>query len=525
MTWRELSDLDKREIANYYISNTDIHHDIRQSYIGEKYGAANRTVRRWLERLRVTQSPSDKLLSEHPQYIAAKNRRVPHSKFYLVGWEQNKTPIVEKLWFNILAYADFLGGVPVIIQGRYQNPTSLWKDKLSNEGWSVATNDYQYNSRIRLHPYLDVLGELKVTPTAVNPLTSKAGLTGINTGIIGHPKLHLETSPMPKTYRDKIMCTTGAITLPNYTESGAGVTAEGKHKLGFTLVEIRDEELFHIRQIEADEQGDFYDLFFQVKDGKVTTNHKSLGIIFGDTHVGVTSEEILQKNKELINLLNPDKVVYHDILDGVSVNNHIHKRPLEQYERYKKGDHLIRKEFSKLIEFLHSVKRDNTYIVRSNHDTRFERYVESMDWKRDIANAEEYIDMAKALLSGEADDGIIAWKIRQEFGDKYFKCLGLDDSLIVGKYEVGMHGHIGTNGSRGSLSTFNRIPVPTITAHSHTTARKDDTLSVGTNTEYNLGYNDGPSNWLKSNVIVHPNGIAQQVIFVRGEYTTLTDRL
>src|SRR5690606_25593541 len=146
-------------------------------------------------------------------------------------------------------------------------------------------------------------------------------------------------------------------------------------------------------------------------------------------------------------------------------------------------------------------KRKNSYIVNSNHDTRFSRYIQSMDWKKDIANSEMYMKMASALLSGEADKGIIPWIISQHFDDDIYHCLEVDESLIIGKYEAGMHRHQGSNGSRGGLNQVSKIEIPAITAHSHTTSRIDDTFIVATNTKYDLGYNVGPSNWLQSNVI------------------------
>src|SRR5690606_35710974 len=112
-------------------------------------------------------------------------------------------------------------------------------------------------------------------------------LTGLNTGIIGHPKMHFEAASMPKSYKKKAMLTTGAITLPNYTESRIGIRGESKHKLGFSIVEIKDEEIFYIRQVEAEENGSFYDLKYRWDGEKISKySERALGVVLGDTHIG-----------------------------------------------------------------------------------------------------------------------------------------------------------------------------------------------------------------------------------------------
>lgn len=522
-TWNILTDLDKREISDYYMSNSHIHHEIRQEYLSDKYNVTKRTVRNWLSRLGLTQNTYDKLITSHPQYVAAKERRVPKSQVYIITWEQNKTPIVERFWENILAYAEFRGAYPIVIQGRYQNPTSIWKDQLSNEGWSHATSNFQYNSRISIHPYLEIMADMKIVPTASKPLSSLNNMTGLNTGIVGHPKLHLQPTAVPRQYRNKAMLTTGAITLPNYTDSKAGLRGESKHKLGFVIVEIKDDEVFFIRQVEADESGEFYDLFYRVRDKKITRVNEIEGIVFGDTHAGSEDTRIQRINRELIELLNPKKLVYHDIIDGLSVNNHLHKKPLAQFKRYQKGQHLIYQELENLKEFLYTIKREGSFIVRSNHDTRFERYIDSVDWRKDIPNAQAYAELLNILLNDKGNRGIIPYYVDKWFPDGEYTCLGLDDSLIIGKYECAMHGHLGSNGTRGSISQFYKMDIPAIVAHRHTVMRMDDIIMTGTNSKLDLGYNVGPSDWMHSNTLVHPNGIAQQIIIIDSEYTTQKD--
>lgn len=524
--WNNLSDLDRREIASYYTANEEIHSDIRQETLAKKYGVTKRTIRNWLNRLGVTYGSFDRGIDEHPQYLQALDRRLNRSNIYFITYEQNKTPVHDKLWENMNKYAKFLGAEIIVIQGRYQNPTSIWRDRISNEGWSTVTNENQFASRLKLHPYLQVVGEAKVLPTAINPLTGFETLTGLDSGIIAHPKMHFSTLPRPKGYRLKALATTGAITIPNYTESKAGIRAEKMHKLGFLIVEIKDDEVFYLRQVEADEQGNFYDLFFKVEDLQISKISNTLGMVLGDTHYPYHDKEVHEMVLEVMSILNPEKVVWHDIWDGESVNRHMVKSPIERYHRWKNKRSNIVKELGELVEFLNSHSKEiDHFVSRSNHEIWLETYVNSQDWTKDIENSDFYIDSVRALMNGEVEKGLLEyWTNRLGLGEQ-FKFLGEDDSLRIGKYECSMHGHRGNSGSRGSFNQFHRLGFPNITAHGHSTLRKDDSFRVGTLSKMSLGYNVGITDWSQSISIIHLNGVAQQILFIEGGYTTLKELL
>lgn len=515
--WSKLTDMDKRYIHKHYIENIDQNHEDRQNYLAEKFGVSKRTIRRWLNWMNITNKQNS--LYDNVQFYNATMRRVERAKTYFVCWEQNATPIHEGLWRNMMAYADKLEAQPIVVLGRYQNPTSIWRDKIYNEGWSTTTEPYQFASRITLHKNLEILADLRVRPTAVNPLSGLANITGPKSGIIAHPKFHLETLPILRGYHEKILATSGSITIPNYTDSKSGVKGESKHKLGFSIVEIKDEDHFYFRQVEAEDDGSFYDLYSRVENGKIYKNKSLLGVVFGDTHVGEHDPIVKEVNDKLLSLFEVDNFVFHDIADGRSVSSYAERDPLEKYKRYKEGGHCIYTELSELKEFLESFNVEgNKYVVRSNHDDRFDRYISSADWKKDITNAEAYMEIARVLLSGDAPNGYIPFFIENHVVGNY-TCLSRNESLRIGKYEVGQHGDIGLSGKRGSKNSYNKIDLPMIMAHLHTTFRRDDLIWVGTNTRKYLSYVRGPSDWSQSNAIIHPNGVAQQLIISDGDYT------
>src|SRR5690606_33657091 len=119
---------------------------------------------------------------------------------------------------------------------------------------------YLYNGRKRLNANLQLLGDIKIQPTMQFPLSGAEGLTNAESSIIGHPKLQLTTVATPQSRMPKILTTTGAITVPNYTDTRAGKLGTFHHVLGAALVELQSDKIFHLRQINARKDGAFIDM-------------------------------------------------------------------------------------------------------------------------------------------------------------------------------------------------------------------------------------------------------------------------
>jgi len=108
------------------------------------------------------------------------------------------------------------------------------------------------------------LKQIGLQPTAVNPMSGFEGLTGHQSCIIGHPKVQLKSLPVLEGYHIKVMMTTGACTVANYSDTKAGKKGEFHHVLGFAFVEIRDNDIFYMRQITATDDGSFINLNHKV---------------------------------------------------------------------------------------------------------------------------------------------------------------------------------------------------------------------------------------------------------------------
>lgn len=525
MVGYKLTEEDIVKIISYYSITNNISDTARMfcDYKGLDYTDSSRkNVSNLLKREGLTKTleevkEEDKKLDD--AYEEAKKRKLNNSKFYIITWEQNNTPLHKNLWKNILKYKEFLNAELSVILGRYKNPTSVFSDE-EYDTWNEETRPYWDANRHDIHKYLTILSDVKIQPTASNPLTGLESITGETSTIVGHPKMWLKPVPVLEGHPKKILLSTGALTVPNYTDSKSGKRGEMHHKLGFIIVEVRDEEVFFIRQVEADKNGNFIDLYYEVTDGIVFELDYAEALVWGDTHVNSLNDEILPATYDIIDKLDIEYEVHHDLADGASVNNHIIHNPIEQFKRMQNGNDDVGLEIAKIINFLNDSQDTKKIIVQSNHNDRFDRWIINQDWKKDLKNALYYLKYTTAILEGKANKGILAYILENEFNPEEVLCLDYDDSFMISGFEVAHHGHIGANGSKGTLEQFRKMSTNMVIGHYHTPSRADKVLSVGTSSNLREGYNKGASSWLNAHVLIHKNGTAQHLIFVKGEFTT-----
>lgn len=446
------------------------------------------------------------------EYKLAQKRKLSKSKYYIVTWAQNNTAIHKEFWENLQSYAKLHNAEIVVILGRYRNPTSLMGVN-TDEHWAKELVPYSTANRQKIHKHLQILGDIKVQPTASNPLTGLEGITGLDHCIVGHPKQALDTVPALEGYTSKFMLSTGAITQKNYTDSKAGKVGSFHHHLGFIMVEIKDNEIFYIRQVTALSNGSFTDLCYNVLDKGIKKIKEISSATLGDIHVGDDCPLVHKSQLKWLNYFKPKYTFIHDIFNGTSVNHHNEQDPILRYEIQKKGLHLIANEVERMMQWIDGMKQYGLVFVASNHNDWLCKYIKRKDWRYDLPNAETYMEYSKILLSGKAPKGLIAYLIDQRFG-KQCKTLGRNESFTVNGVEQAIHGDKGNNGAKGSINTFIRLSTKITTADSHVLRRKDGVFYVGTSTKLRVGYNQGGSSWGNGDVICHKDGKRQHIIYM-----------
>ena len=449
---------------------------------------------------------------------------------FIVTAAQNATPIHEEFWQALTAAAEHLKAELVVIPMRYKNPTSRWTASQDNEEWwAEEVEPYLFNARKKLCANLVLLGDVKAQPTASSPLTGFEGLTGGESAIIGHTKVQFKVVPVPAGKFPKILTTTGACTVANFTDSKAGKLGEFHHSLAACVVEVYANR-FHLRQISAAKDGSFTDLDkVYTKDG-VQDAPPALGLVMGDTHARFADPKVLEATfgaGGIVEVLNPKTLVWNDLLDGYSGNPHHQGNPFISYAKFTKGYGDVRREVEETIALLDKYTEGRkSVVVASNHDDFLSRWVLREDWKQNPANAKFYLETATAMLEStsmgpggtEYQDPFRYWvqKLSKNKGD--IKCLSTEDSFTLAGVEVGMHGHQGPNGARGSIKNLSRLGTRVVIGHSHSPGIQEGAFQTGTSTPLRLEYTHGPSSWLNSHVVIYASGKRSLITIIDGEW-------
>lgn len=557
MKFKSLTQENKDFIKKTYLDKSLTFND-RLTALAEYTGRSMRTVQTWISKLGLT----EKSVEESPEFVKAQKKQFnKRKKKFIITWAQNNTPVDERFLRNLEAYADHINAAIHVIAGRYKNPTSIFQDR-KHDVWDKKVQKYLDAARHDVHKYCSIMSDVKIQPTAVNPMTGMQGMSGINSCIFGSPKVQMEMIPVLHGCKPKMMMTTGACTVKNYTDSKAGKKGEFHHTLGFAIVEIKDDDTFFARQVMADNDGNFIDLYNEVEfegekiqlefetvmeklewvtenlgadpyewvgDSKMRTVDHIEACIFGDIHYGYEDDEVMNRSFELLAKLNPKHVVLHDVFDGSSISHHDIKDPFAQYRKEVKNKNSLKEEIEYMLNELEKFEEfENVVIVRSNHDDFLDRWLKNQDWKKQSTtkNSMEYMEYSQILLKqyAEADElvdikGVIPELINQKYPE--YITLKSNDSYIVKGWELAQHGHVGAHGTRGAFNQFRKLNTKIITGHTHTPGRKDGAVSVGTSTRLRIDYNIGPSAWLQSHAIIHKNAKVQHINFIDGEFTTM----
>ncbi len=508
--FKELTQTDIDYIRVMY-TNKSLSFVERVFSICNQFDISERTVRRWAKQLKLTESPT---MSQ--EYNDAANRKLKRSQTYLLTWAQNATPVHPEMWKNMLAYAQKLDAEIHVIAGRYQNPTSVFSDNQKKQDWwhrDVAP--YLDAGRHKIHEELTVLSDLKIHPTAIYPLSGLEGLSKGGSIIVGTPKIHLQPFPVLSGENPKFAIGTGAVTLPNYTDSKAGKRGEFFHMYGFTIVEVDGDE-FYFRQVPVCDDGSFIDLDVEVKNQTISPIDSIATIILGDVHESEIDEDIEHKTFAFLDIVKPNYTILHDLFNGRSISHHDKKDPVKMHQKYLKGEDFLQGEIENMFWFIQQRLKYNLVVVPSNHNDWLDRWISSEDWKKDLRNSLWYAKLLTIALEGRAEHGLIHYLIEDKFGS-VVTCLKRDQSFKIKGYELAYHGDQGQNGSKGNLKQFARLNTKVVVGDYHSGARIDGAIGVGTMTPLRLSYNKGASSWNNSHAIIHHNGKVQHLIFKKNK--------
>lgn len=481
---------------------------------------------------------------------AAKPRKItgPSSgvkRFFLTS-AQNNTDVFGALWTNIQALCSHYDATLLVSPYTYHKKywaqsgevldSTVKETDFEHTFWSKEVEPYLVTDQVQLGKALVFWAGMNILPTAVNPLSGLELHTGRKSAIYPHAKMQLSSVASGKFEGTKLMYTTGTVTKRNYLQKKIGQTAEPHHCYGGLLVEVSENGAFYVRQVQGDEQGVLHDLDIKVKGGVVSTDNPVEAITWGDIHafkMDKEIEELCWGEGGMLDTLQPKHQFFHDVFDMYARNHHERKNPHRMFERKVMGSAAssIDLEGSLTARFLQ--KSDRAWCkgiaVKSNHDDAFERWLQSADCviDRDAenlllwheANAEWY----RQAEAGNKRFLPIEWLLQRNGAPKSVQFLREDESYVIcpdehGGIECGMHGHLGVNGSKGSLRGFSKMGRRSNTADKHSAGIFNGAYQSGVSGKLDMWYNKGPSTWSHSHIVTYPNGMRTIVTMWKGRW-------
>ena len=466
-------------------------------------------------------------------------KRLPNKKggrVFLLTCAQNNTKVHDAFWTSLLALRDHRSAELHVAQLTYNHHAyekvedgALWYDP------KIAK--YACENNIEIAPGLVWNGEVNILPTAVNPLSGFDTFNGSKSGIFPHTKIAMQSVANAKHEPTKFNYTTGTATLRNYVAMKAGQKASFHHAYGALIVEVSPKGEWFARQINASEDGSFQDLDVFVSEGKVQTGQTVEACIWGDIHTAQIEpniEKAVWDEGGILDQLGPKYQVMHDLLDFRARNHHDVNNCHLEFQKHLEGADDVAWEIRKTAEFLGRAWREGveTVVIPSNHDDALTRWLREADYKDDPKNALFFLRtqtaVYEALESGDEDFHVLKWALESRVcqeswsleGAALFegKFLHVDDSYVVKGVELGNHGHLGTNGSRGSPKQFAKTGMRSVTGHTHTCGIVDGCTTVGTFSILDPAYCKGPSSWSHTFCVMYPSGKRALVTIKSGKY-------
>lgn len=446
-------------------------------------------------------------------------RKIDHRRILFTA-AQNATPIHEGFWNALQALAEDIGAEIAVIPLRYKNPTSIFSaSQRGEEWWAQQVRPYLYEQRKKLNDNLVVIGDVKIQPTMQDPLQGLEGLSRNESAIFGHTKLRLKCISTPQSKLPKLLTTTGACTVPNYTDSKAGKKGEFHHVLGACLVEIESRTKYHLHNINARDDGAFiFKTTAYLADGSTEPAGPAQALVFGDAHYRFADPKVVEATfgkGGLVETLDPATLVWHDLLDAYFGNPH-HKDPFTKKAKETSGYDIARDEVFETIDWMRSLgKGRHNVIVPSNHDDMFKRWIVREDWKELHGhNMEFYLETALHMarsarmtdVGAAVDDPFVYWLKRRIDETDNIRALSPDEEFLVAKIALNYHGDKGPGGARGTVKNLSQIGVKVISGHGHAPEILDGHTRTGTMTRLTAEYVTGPNNWFNTHASIDAFG-------------------
>lgn len=494
-----------------------------------------------------------------PEKVQALVEAVKTRSRLVVTTAVSGAPINQGFLASLLRYCEEMDA-DILVYPANMESDELASELLNHPRIHVITHSIQLSPWWRLN-------SIPLLAKQINPLMGlkTMGIRG-ESQIVGSPKM--DTEVVPTTNNDLLhhrLMTTGALTDPfyaggKYISGRTDRKAKEDHRMGAIILEKGEQNKefiemdtaghFHTRHIEyIPEKEGFLDLdrFYTAENVEVV---KPKGLILGDIHVGDFDELLVKSIVKQLLRIGPKKIFLHDVLNGHTISHHERDQVVTMAQRGLAGTLDLEAELSNVVRFINALLKQDpeieVVIVPSNHDFWLHRWLQDGKFiQREPQNAVIGVELLNNYMRGLDPLEYALRNGGQEFVSRDPRATkrnqetlltsgGISDQnrvvflkrghgLTIGPkhrlVQVGLHGDKGSKGARGSLKSFEAGNDRIVYGHTHTSARRNGAVNVGTNTTEVLQYSkEGMSNWQQSIALVGPNGEIQVLEFKEGSW-------
>ena len=504
--------------------------------VARLFGVHLRTVNRWKTKWRGQEGPTpqskvktEDLLYKLPEQY--KTRLDPAMKRFVITGALNDSPLDTGFLSSLKQYCHSQQCQLLVVPMVYRNPDLFFKtDKEDLGQWPVELAGHYITEDTQLTRKLKLIASWTIAATARNPLSGKNGVSGQCSAIFAHPRQDVEYYPAGHLDLPRQYISTGVLTQPKYSASGAGGVASQAHTLGAVVVETEG-DLFQCRHLEW-RQGQLCDIHGTwTPQGQETT--KIGEIVFGDVHTPFQDPVAWPAALQFVEQYRPKAVVCHDFLDCFSISHHDTKLQKVPLMKAALGASDLTKELESSFKELHKLDQLGCEVVMpvSNHHEHLDKWIlhkgdtDPINFKIWVSLFTEYYKRAQLDEKGEIafPNGfqIAMMLMAQQHNYTWQNLKWLTSGETYGRYgyDLSLHGHAAPGGARGSLAAFSKSVRPLIVGHSHKPGRKNRCLQVGTLGRLDRAYKmDSYNTWVHSFAIVYENGAAQLVNLIQGRW-------
>lgn len=444
------------------------------------------------------------------------------SEIIVITSAQNNCDIHHEFFDSLIGYCERRGASLHVIPVKY----ALYEeDELE---WNVPAK-YTLTESVKFSRKLRILGNISINPTLENPVAGMDYLSKGDSLIIGHPQLQMKTLAVNAVDSSAIIVSTGSCTEPHYSQTKQGEKARFNHSYSAIVVE-KDGDQFHLRVLNADDTGGFYDIDgYQIADSFTPITHVE-ALITGDEHAIFADPHVKNAtylfDDSIVKTLKPSIIVRHDVLDCYSISHHHKHNFFLKYGKFKTGLNDIEAELKITLNHILATTPPKTtnLIVSSNHHDHLERWLNEADIRNEPWNAKIYHHLMYMMLDNVKIDGD-TFSYTQPF-ELWVNSHNIDSIKFVSRtesekifdIEISNHGDVGTNGSRGSLLQYSRLAFKNVIGHSHSPGINKGAYQVGTSSNIKLEYTRGPSSWMHTHCVIYPNGKRQLINILNGRW-------